>query len=126
MVYGPTIILIKLSIFLLYLHIFAISRRTRGLIYGGIIVVLVGNITTTTLIGVVCTPQHGDNWAETYGSRRCYQQSVDTNLSVGLLNAITDFYILWIPLPLVWHLNLPTRKKIGLVLVFLQGLLYDT
>lgn len=126
MVYGPMIILIKLSIFLLYLHIFAINRRTRGLIYGGIIVVLVGNITTTTLFGVFCTPQDGDNWAETYRSPRCYQRSSDAALSVGLLNVITDFYILWIPLPLVWHLNLPTRKKIGLVLVFLQGLLYDT
>lgn len=125
MLYGPTVFLIKLSIFLLYLHLFAPSRRTRSLVYIGIVVVFVGNTVTTVLFGATCILRAGEDWAESHDSPRCVQ-SVEIGLASGLFNAITDYYVLWIPLPLVWNLNLPLRNKIGLGLIFMQGLLYDT
>lgn len=126
MLYGPTVFLIKLSIFLLYLHIFAVSRRTRLLVYCGIVIVLVGNAIPTAIFGAACIPRVGEYWSQSFTSRRCHEESLETGLAAALINAITDYYVLWIPLPIVWKLNLPLRKKIGLVIIFMQGLLYDT
>lgn len=94
--------------------------------YGGIVIVLVGNSITTVLLGAACIPRDGEDWVIGIGSHRCQKRGLDIILASGFLNAITDFYVLWIPLPLIWNLNLPIRKKIGLVLIFMQGLLYDT
>lgn len=124
MLYGPTISVIKLSILLLYLHIFAPSRRTRVLVYGGIIVVFVGNLTLYTLYAIFCIPRH-EKSPLGLGTHQCFHQRVHLNLAAGIFNALTDYYILWIPLPIVWGMNLPLKKKIGVALVFLQGLLYD-
>lgn len=125
MLYGPTISLIKLSILLLYRHIFAPIRRTTWLVYGGIFVVLLGNSITTALLGAFCFPLRRVNLSISIEMQQCIHRGVDVNLVAGLFNAGTDYYVLWIPLPLVWSLNLPRQKKIGIMLIFAQGLLYD-
>ena len=42
----------------------------------------------------------------------------------GILNVITDFATMLIPLPLLWQLNLPRSRKLQLVGIFLSGSLY--
>ena len=42
----------------------------------------------------------------------------------GILNVITDFATMVIPLPLLWQLNLPRSRKLQLVGIFLSGSLY--
>lgn len=42
-------------------------------------------------------------------------------LANAALNAATDVLILLLPLWLLWPLSLPTRRKIGVVVVFMTG-----
>lgn len=41
---------------------------------------------------------------------------------VGVVNIVTDFALLVIPLPSIWKLKLSVPKKLGLSIVFLLGL----
>ncbi|KAH7067410.1 hypothetical protein BKA63DRAFT_117731 [Paraphoma chrysanthemicola] len=43
------------------------------------------------------------------------------NEARGTVNIITDVYLLLIPLPVVWQLRLPTKKKLGVWFIFLIG-----
>lgn len=43
-----------------------------------------------------------------------------------VMNTITDFYLMAIPLPMVWKSNLPPRKKFVLLIMFSGGLLEMT
>ena len=42
---------------------------------------------------------------------------------VMVMNILTDFYLMAIPVPMVWRSHLPWRKKITLTLMFSGGLL---
>ena len=41
----------------------------------------------------------------------------------GVFNVITDFYVLILPISMVWHLQLSSKRKIGVIAIFLTGLL---
>ena len=42
-------------------------------------------------------------------------------LGASIPNLITDFFLLLLPLPMLWRLHISWRSKIGLILVFLCG-----
>ena len=42
---------------------------------------------------------------------------------VMVMNTVTDFYLMAIPLPMVWKANLPMRKKVVLLVMFSGGFL---
>jgi hypothetical protein len=42
----------------------------------------------------------------------------------GIMNVVTDFMVIGLPLPHVWKLKLNVHKKIGLTSVFGVGVLY--
>lgn len=42
---------------------------------------------------------------------------------VMVMNTLTDFYLMAIPIPMVWQSRLPKAKKITLVIMFSGGLL---
>jgi len=44
-------------------------------------------------------------------------------LAQGIFNTMSDFYVLAIPLHMVWGLNLPLHRKVGVSAIFLAGLL---
>lgn len=39
----------------------------------------------------------------------------------GIVNVVVDFYLLLIPLPAVYKLRMPRKRKTGLMLIFLSG-----
>ncbi|KAL8824702.1 MAG: hypothetical protein Q9170_008072 [Blastenia crenularia] len=43
-------------------------------------------------------------------------------LSAGAINTITDFVLLALPIPILWHLRTGTRQKVLLTLIFTVGL----
>ena len=55
--------------------------------------------------------------------------SVDTAKDIplgttqGAVGVATDFFIFCLPIPVVWKLQLPLRKKIGVLAIFMTGLL---
>jgi hypothetical protein len=40
-----------------------------------------------------------------------------------VLNTATDFYLIWIPIPMLWHTSLSLFKKFGLIFVFSTGVI---
>lgn len=48
---------------------------------------------------------------------------VTTTIAVGYMNVLNDVYILVLPVSGVVRLNLPKRRKIGVILIFMTGLL---
>lgn len=46
-------------------------------------------------------------------------------VAVRIVNLISDLYLILIPLPAAWSLQLPLRRRIGLSAMFLAGLMLD-
>ena len=124
MVSGITFFFIKLSILLLYLRIFSLNLRTRCFLYCGILAILIFTIVSSTLYGTFCVPRHHHSWQEAAASRRCSSSQDGLEIANGAFNATSDTYILLLPLPCIWRLQLPTRKRLTLMATFLTGLLY--
>lgn len=48
-------------------------------------------------------------------------EAANLTLAVGILKLIVDLLIVYIPIPIVLHLNLSRNKKIGVLATFLTG-----
>ena len=120
--YGPAVFFAKLSLFLLYLRLFEPDWWTKSLIYFGIISILAFYTATTVTFGVLCIPRSGETWAESSFSTRCGKSIVMTYIQ-GIFNVVSDFYLFVLPIPVVWQLQMPLRKKIGVSAIFMTGLL---
>lgn len=124
--YNPFIWFIKLSLFLLYLEIFGSQRWMKYSIYLGITISGLFYFSLMTALLILCVPRDGQSQASylsAIASPRC-ARSKTINLVGGVLNIVTDFYILVLPMPAVLSLQLSARKKIGVGAIFLTGLSY--
>lgn len=118
--------MIKLSLFLLFLEIFGSLRWLKLLTYAGILVTGIFYGSIMIALAVVCAPRHGHSKVDYFTAAKA-PACVDNdyiNVWPGVFNILSDFYLLILPLPAVWHLQLPIGKKVGITLMFLTGLLY--
>ncbi|KAL8892974.1 MAG: hypothetical protein Q9192_005539 [Flavoplaca navasiana] len=125
MIYGPSIWMIKLSLFLLYLEIFGRLRWLRLLVYYGILVTGLVYLGIMIAMAAYCAPKNGYtkfDYLSAIAADECARNDY-LNTWPGLFNILSDFYLLILPLPAVWGLQLPTRKKLGICAMFLTGFL---
>ena len=118
LVYGPIIFLVKLSLLLLYYRLFSCNKTMRFLIYFGIAfqaLFYIASIGFYSAAEATCT-QSSKAQAAFY-----LREWVFTVVS-GIVNVITDFYVLILPIAMVWSLQLTTRRKIGVIAIFSTGL----
>ncbi|KAJ0106888.1 hypothetical protein J7T55_014964 [Diaporthe amygdali] len=87
-------------------------------------------LTAITHKYVVCIPVDQElpgldptKWEERAGNNRCGRRSIDVSAAQGLFGAVTDLYVLTIPISSVLALHLPKKRKIGVLGIFLTGLL---
>ena len=118
--YGPTVFFAKLSLFLLYLRIFSPNRTMRLLIYAGISVNLVYYVATAVGMMAFCLPRHGESWPLALLSQHCHHAITMTYVQ-GIFNIVSDLFILVLPIPVVWRLQMPQRKKWGVFAIFATG-----
>lgn len=71
--------------------------------------------------GYLCLPRPGQNWVDAGLSSRCKKQFIMIACVRGPSNVLSDIYLLLLPLPAVWQLHLPLRKKLGMAAVFFTG-----
>lgn len=88
-----------------------------------IIIVVTGiYYTISTFITIfACSPREAI-WSPLITDAKC----IDNNtvvLITCLFNILSDIIILTLPARAVWQLRIPTRKKVGIVLLFAIGLL---
>lgn len=119
--YSPTILAAKLTILLQLMRIFAPIKR--GLVYWLIqaLIWLNAGFYLANVLSVIfqCTPV-----------RKAWNPSmpgvcVDTNLNLvvtGAINVLSDALILLLPLWTIWHLKMPTQRKLGVSVVFAAGI----
>lgn len=127
-IYGPCIWLIKLALFVLYLEVFGLLQWFRYLVFTGVFVT--GAFYFATLVSFVasCRPMNGQSqfsYLSGLAGPRCQRTTRPLVLAIGVVNVVSDLYLLPIPLPPVWSLQLPLRRKIGLSPMILTGLMSD-
>ena len=121
LMYGPVAFCAKLSLFLLYYRLFARHRWIKYLTYLGIGSALAMYTAGMAVYGYLCLPHHGENWLQAGLSSRCHKQFIMIGYVRGPFNVLSDLFLLILPLPAVWQLHIPLRKKIGIFGIFLTG-----
>ena len=122
MAYGPTICFAKLSLLLLYLRIFSPDCVVRRAIYIGIFFNIIFYTGTTVAYGAMCIPNPGQTWIDTLSTQRCIH-SIIVNYLQAVFGVISDLYILILPMPILFKLKLPYKKKVGVAAIFATGIL---
>ncbi|KAH7309694.1 hypothetical protein B0I35DRAFT_515107 [Stachybotrys elegans] len=115
--YHTAVTCVKLSILFLYRRIFP-SRRFLVALYtvGGL--VLAWFITSVFIAVFHCFPL-SMAWDPSVEGH-CINLGL-ASLLLGIANILIDFVMLGLPLPLVWRLQMETRKKMLLGMTFLAG-----
>ncbi len=98
---------LKLSLLLLYLRIFAPDKVTRYLIYLGMAFCTIA-YTILMFLNIFSN----------------VKTVIATNKTLGVINFSSDIYILCVPTAAVSKLQLSTKKKIGVLLVFMTGIMF--
>ena len=113
---------LKVTFFIMYLHIFGPMRWLRLCGYAGatLTAVFYGAMTITTLI--FTTPRHDDDnsWLSHYVSKAGKHATV-ISVPQSVVGLAIDLVILILPIIAVLQLQLPKRRKIGVILIFTTG-----
>lgn len=115
--YSAAVCLPKVAILILYHRVF--EQRSFRIINGIAMGVVIGIAIADILVGAfVCSPPMKLWEPSTPGT--CID--IPAFYRYGTLpNAITDFFMLILPLPWIWRLQMPWRKRLGLTVTFLAG-----
>lgn len=120
--YGPLIFITKLSILLLFLRIFVPSRKSKTFYLVHILLWtnLVFYLADTIVEIFECTPRRKIWLPKTSG--KCVNIS-SLILITAIINVISDFSILLLPMASIWRLQLEINQKLGITAIFAAGLL---
>ncbi|KAL2833430.1 ribosomal protein L36e-domain-containing protein [Aspergillus cavernicola] len=120
-VYAPLIFITKLSIFLLYLRVFAPSRR--GKTYWVILLLIWFNLAfylANFFMKIFqCTPRSKIWDKDTPG--HCININIPI-LVTAAINVASDLMMLSVPIICVWRLHMATKRKIGISAIFVAGI----
>ncbi|MCJ1263179.1 hypothetical protein MMC22_003049 [Lobaria immixta] len=117
--YGLSITAVKLSILLSYHRVFTTVNFKRTILIVGFLCIawLCGNVFTEIFL---CSPISAAWDPKLLFTNHCRDvQSFFVGITIS--NLLLDVIILCMPLPVVWNLNLSTRKKLEVSGVFLLG-----
>lgn len=119
----PAMIFTKLTFFFMYLQIFRPLKWLRICVYLGAMVTTMFYVATEVFGIVMMTPRKGKAFTTVAASPREAKVLVlcVPLASVGLG---IDVYLLVLPITAVMQLQMPFRRKIGVVLIFLTGTAY--
>ena len=76
---------------------------------------------------VLCAPPDNATQLEylsAIDSAKCTSRSKTFDLLLGGVNIANDIYLLILPIPAVWSLKLPARKRFGVLAIFMTGIGY--
>ena len=116
------LLLSKLSILLLLLRLFSPNRLTRYMIYFGILMASSTALMTIIVASVTCAPRTEGSFDRGNLKFGCNRLRVWV-LVRGTLNVILDFYILYLPIPIIWRLKMGLGRKVGVSSIFMTGLM---
>ncbi len=120
--YPPTLTLIRISFFIMYLDIFGVLQGLKiGAWVGGIVTTLFGVV--MTILSFVCaTPYPHESWFAQKFTERA-ELIVRFSLPQSGVGLAIDIYVLILPMMGVTRLQMPFRRKLGVMLIFLSAIL---
>ena len=121
--YAPTIYFVKLSILLQYLRVFAPSRQIHLYLWVGIHLCIWNSLAfylTDTIIAIVMRDPCEKLWDPKPNSPPCFDIQ-GSYRATGIFNVVSDFTILVLPMPCLYSLQMPLRRKLWIVAVFATG-----
>ena len=114
--------MVKLAFFWSYKRVFSPSKTLRWLCYGGAFVCTCLYVAEIFHDIFICIPVQKD-WDPRLPGQ-CLPSGVAGSVT-AIFNVITDLYILILPLPFLWSLQMALHKKIRLMILFGIGALYE-
>ncbi|XDG03564.1 hypothetical protein ABKA04_003179 [Annulohypoxylon sp. FPYF3050] len=118
-IYFAATTVIKLSLLFLYRRIFNLQKTAKWFVNGGIVLVTLMGVAILLAIIFFCFPV-AKAWDDSIPGH-CSSPAPVSYLS-GAWNAFVDIYVLILPIPLLWGLNMGPRRKIRLGAVFGIGI----
>ena len=121
---DPIVFFIKSSLLLLYLELFSSLRWLVLFVYFGLWVTGLFYLSTTIRKLVLCAPKSQTQLGLLLGlsSEKCLSQAQTLKIVIGAFNLASDIYLLGIPLAAVWPLQMALKRKIGVTMIFLTGI----
>lgn len=110
----------KLSILLLLFRVFSPTRMFRYCVYNGMFWTVIISLVTILVAFGFCAPRTGESFNTMSTMKRCGDLQIWAVVQ-GALYVILDFYILFLPIPMVWNLQMDLKRKVGVTAIFLTG-----
>lgn len=121
--YSFVIFFVRLSILLQYLRIFAPTRKGNMFVFVGVHICIWSNFIFYFFMTVfeitICTPRT-KIWNPLI-TGHCFSFVAPLQAS-AVFNVLSDVLILLLPMPCVWRLHLPLKKKVLMTMIFAAGL----
>ena len=110
----------KNSILILLLRLFSPARGFRYLVYAGLIWSTMISLVSIVVSGTLCAPRPGESFTSMKVASRCTHQSIWAVVQ-GTLTVLLDLYILYLPIPMIWKLQMDLKRRAGVVAIFMTG-----
>ncbi|MCJ1380898.1 hypothetical protein MMC17_004007 [Xylographa soralifera] len=117
---SPTLLFAKLSFYLLFYQIFKPKIAIRWAIYIGAFITTAFYFSTSICQFYFQTPGPGQTWISKIDLDPNSPEST-VGIATSSFGIISDFYLLFLPMIGIWQLQMITRHKIGIMLVFATG-----
>ncbi|KAG6365791.1 hypothetical protein INS49_007402 [Diaporthe citri] len=128
--YAVSSMFTKCTLLAFYLRVFQPNRTARIMAWAGIVIIVLFYVVSIIYLLVQCVPVDQElpgldptEWEERARNNRCGRRSIDVSAAQGLVGAVTDLYVLAIPISSVLALRLQKKRKLGVLGIFLTGLL---
>ncbi|KAJ4368376.1 hypothetical protein N0V83_006733 [Neocucurbitaria cava] len=121
LLYGPAMFFAKTAVCTLYLRIFNTVVWMRYTVIGAIVFFGCTYFSMVPVYIAFSFPYGDEQWDLPLAAKvgRADRMAIVT----GVINVISDIFLLTIPLPIIMKLNLSLRKRLGLAAVFLTGII---
>ena len=121
----PAMLFTKVTFFIMYLDIFRPMRWLRiGAIIGGLVTAIFYAIITICAL-IFTTPGRHESWLEHVIYSHGYHVDVNFGVPQSSVGLTIDLYILILPILGVSKLQMPTRRKVAVMLIFMSAIVYE-
>ncbi|KAK8076768.1 hypothetical protein PG994_004040 [Apiospora phragmitis] len=119
------ICLVKVSVLILYLRVFRVLNWMRIVSIVSMALIVMWHLALSIAFAASCAPSTGDtqlDFLAAFISQKCSDTRILVVLQ-GVGNVATDVWLILLPLPAVWALQMPLRQKIAVSSMFMVGVI---
>jgi hypothetical protein len=125
MLFCPVFFFPKAAIFLLYRQLFAVGKRFRMAIDAGLLVTFLLYLSEIPLAVIYAAPRPGHSWDSLLVTLEANEHPFALGGTIqSVFGTVLDLYIFFLPLPTLYRLQMPSRRRWQLIGIFSTALLY--